>query len=73
MSKVNTRMQPGLRKAIAAMPGKTFGARKRALAEALDISVQSINNWRRVPRKRIVSIERITGVPREAMAPELYR
>lgn len=67
------RMQKGLKLAVNKMPGKTFGAKKKALADALGITVQSINRWTHVPRKRIVAVEKITQIPREAMAPDLYR
>ena len=46
---------------------------KKNLATGLEITVQSIDKWQRVPRKRIVVIERLFGVPREKLAPELYR
>ena len=43
------------------------------LARDLKITAQSINKWKRIPRSRIVAVERVTGVPREKLAPELYR
>lgn len=67
------RIQSGLRKAINAMPGKNFSDRKKALAMGLGITVQSIHKWKAVPRKRIVDVERLSGVRREVMAPDLYR
>ena len=44
----------------------------KALAAGLGIREQSINNWRRVPRGRIMQVERLTGVSRELLAPDLY-
>lgn len=67
------RMQSGLRRAINAMPGKTFAQRKLSLATGIGITVQSINKWTRAPRRRIVDIERVSGVDRKHLAPELYR
>jgi DNA-binding transcriptional regulator YdaS (Cro superfamily) len=47
----------------------------RALARAMDVHYQSIQSWvkTRVPAERIVDIERVTGVPREELRPDLYR
>lgn len=45
----------------------------RALGRALGISHATIKGWRRVPTKHILEIERLTGVPREQLRPELYR
>ena len=57
----------GLKRAALAAGGKS------ALARLLGITPQALNKWRRVPRKRILQIERLTGVPREKLAPDLYR
>ena len=60
------RIQGALRKALKAAGGR------KALAKALGIREQSINNWRRVPRGRILDVERISGVSRVELAPDLY-
>jgi len=57
----------GVRRAIKAAGGLMV------LARDLKITAQSINKWKRIPRSRIVAVERVTGVPREKLAPELYR
>ena len=44
-----------------------------ALARLLKITPQSLQKWTRIPRKRIIQIETLTGVPREKLAPDLYR
>jgi DNA-binding transcriptional regulator YdaS (Cro superfamily) len=64
----------GLRKAIKASIslGPTTSG-KRNLAIALGIAEQSINGWHKIPRMRIIAIERITGVSREDLAPDLYQ
>jgi DNA-binding transcriptional regulator YdaS (Cro superfamily) len=46
---------------------------KRALARGLGIREQAINNWKRVPRNRIMAVERLTGVPKEILAPDIFR
>lgn len=43
-----------------------------ALAEKLGISYQSIQQWRRIPAERVVDIERVTGIPRRELRPDLY-
>jgi DNA-binding transcriptional regulator YdaS (Cro superfamily) len=49
------------------------GARS-ALARALGLSPAAVLQWNgRVPAKRVVEVERLTGIPREALRPDLYR
>jgi DNA-binding transcriptional regulator YdaS (Cro superfamily) len=67
MGKHRKKRPAGLTKAIKAAGGLS------SLARLLDITPQSIIKWTKIPRKRIVSIEQLTGVPRELLAPELYR
>ena len=43
------------------------------LARELGISHAAIRQWGRVPAERVVEVERITGIPREALRPDLYR
>lgn len=43
-----------------------------ALAGALKIKVPSIYSWRRVPPARVIDLERITGIPRHEIRPDLY-
>jgi len=45
----------------------------RALARALGISHTAILQWRRVPYERLLEVEKITGIRRETLRPELYR
>jgi DNA-binding transcriptional regulator YdaS (Cro superfamily) len=45
---------------------------KSALARALGLKVQSIQQWRRIPAERVLDVERATGVPRSALRPDLY-
>lgn len=47
-----------------------------AFAKRLAISRQALWKWgrvRRVPADRLVQIERVSGVPREELRPDLYR
>ena len=61
------KISSGLKAAIKA------AGTKAALARALGITPQSIERWERIPRDRIVEIERVLGVPRATLAPELYK
>lgn len=42
------------------------------LAKRLGIRPQSLIQWRRVPLRRVVDFETVTGIPRERIRPELY-
>lgn len=42
------------------------------LATALRISSQAISQWKRVPAERVLDVERITGIPRQELRPDLY-
>ena len=67
MSPARKYSDPGLKKAIDAMGSAS------ALARALGISHVAVLRWKRVPYKHIIRIEKITGVAREDLRPELYR
>jgi DNA-binding transcriptional regulator YdaS (Cro superfamily) len=47
-----------------------------ALGRLLGLCRQTVQNWgkhdRQIPAKHIVEIERLTGVPREELRPDLY-
>jgi DNA-binding transcriptional regulator YdaS (Cro superfamily) len=45
---------------------------RRELSRLLGISHQAIAHWRRVPAERVLVIERLTGVPRHALRPDIY-
>lgn len=55
-----------LKRAIAAAGGLT------ALADPLGITPQAIWNWQEVPARRVLAVERITGVSRHDLRPDLY-
>jgi hypothetical protein len=59
-------MDAGLTKAIKAAGN---GA---ALARELGITRSALSQWRRVPQQHIIAIERITGVHRKVLRPDLY-
>jgi hypothetical protein len=48
------------------------GIVKLHLARALGITHGAVNQWRRVPAERVVAVERITGIPREVLRPDVF-
>jgi DNA-binding transcriptional regulator YdaS (Cro superfamily) len=61
--------EPGLEVAIR------LAGSMRALARALGLSHQAIVLWRntgKIPANHIIEIERITGLPRKYLRPDLY-
>ena len=62
----STRSDPGLKRAIAA------AGSIRALARALGMCHATLNKWKRIPAQRILDVERVTGVDRAELRPELY-
>ena len=43
------------------------------LAKALKLDLSAISKWSRIPADHIVAVERISGIPREELRPDLYR
>ena len=43
------------------------------LSLALGLSRGAASQWQRIPAERVVAIERLTGIPREILRPDLYR
>ena len=60
-------MKSGIQLAIEAAGGL------RPLARMLGMNHATISKWRQIPANHILEIERLTGVPREKLRPELYR
>lgn len=42
------------------------------LASLLGVRHQSFYSWKRIPAERVLEIERLTGVPRHELRPDLY-
>lgn len=45
---------------------------KAELADELGISRQALNQWRRVPHERVLEVERILGISRSVLRPDIY-
>jgi len=56
----------GLSEAIRIAGGKS------ALADKLGVRPQSVGKWRRIPYNRIIQVEKLIGISREILCPELY-
>lgn len=59
-------MDTALERAAAAVGGVA------ALGRALGISSQAISQWERAPYQRVLEIERLTGVSRHDLRPDVY-
>jgi DNA-binding transcriptional regulator YdaS (Cro superfamily) len=59
-------MNQGFQQAI-----ERAGSRSK-LAQLLGISHQAVNKWTVVPTRHIIEIERLTGVHRSLLRPDLY-
>jgi TorA maturation chaperone TorD len=58
--------EQGLEEAIKAVGGVG------ALARALGISQPSVSSWNRVPSERVIAVEKVSGVGRHVLRPDLY-
>lgn len=45
---------------------------KSELARRLGVKVQSIQQWKRIPAERVLDVEKVTGIPRHILRPDLY-
>lgn len=43
-----------------------------ALSHALGLSRGAVSQWGKVPAERVVEVERITGIPRSRLRPDLF-
>lgn len=59
-------MDEALKQAIRAVGGL------RAFARALGIAHTSVLAWAQVPPLRVLSVEKISGIPREKLRPDVY-
>lgn len=59
-------MDSNLKKAIDGAGGTT------ALARALNITTQAISQWQRVPVNRVIQVEKLSGVSRYKLRPDVF-
>lgn len=46
--------------------------RKTHLAAELNISPAAVSQWAQVPSRRVIDVEKVTGIPRHVLRPDLY-
>ena len=46
--------------------------RRVALADGLNISPGAVSQWDRVPAERVLEIERLTGISRHDLRPDVF-
>jgi hypothetical protein len=59
-------MEEALQEAIRRVGGLN------AVARALDIKAQSVIKWRVTPVLRVIPLEKLSGVPRYRLRPDIY-
>jgi DNA-binding transcriptional regulator YdaS (Cro superfamily) len=59
-------MTPGLEKI------RTNRGIAALIARELQITAQSVSDWKRVPAERVLAVEKATGIPRWELRPDLY-
>jgi DNA-binding transcriptional regulator YdaS (Cro superfamily) len=43
-----------------------------AIAEPLGVTPQAVSQWNEVPSRRVLDVERLSGIPRTELRPDLY-
>lgn len=52
---------------------KTKAGGPSALASQLgNLTSQAVSQWRRIPAERVLDVERITGIARHELRPDIY-
>jgi DNA-binding transcriptional regulator YdaS (Cro superfamily) len=44
----------------------------KALAEMLNVTPQAISQWKRIPADRVPDLERVSGIPRHELRPDMW-
>jgi DNA-binding transcriptional regulator YdaS (Cro superfamily) len=42
------------------------------VAKALKITHGAVSQWKRVPAERVLTVEKVTGIPRHLLRPDIY-
>lgn len=57
---------------IVKQAAEKAGKNLTALAKALGVTRAALHQWRRVPAERVLELERVTGVSRHDIRPDIY-
>jgi DNA-binding transcriptional regulator YdaS (Cro superfamily) len=44
----------------------------KKLADGIGLSISTVSLWKMIPPKHVLAIEKLTGIPREELRPDLY-
>lgn len=58
---------PGIAKAAEAVGGTIA-----RLAKMIGVTRSAVHQWPRIPAERVLEVERVTGVPRHELRPDIY-
>lgn len=42
------------------------------LADAIGVTHSAVSQWNQVPAERVVQVEKVTGIPREKLRPDIF-
>lgn len=45
---------------------------QQELAQRIGVTPSALSQWDRVPHLRVLTVERVTGIPRHELRPDLY-
>lgn len=69
---INAAQRAGLEAVVEAAGGYPYRIYKRLTAAGYEIGRQAPGNWRRVPSRWVLPVERELGVHRSVQRPDLY-
>lgn len=51
---------------------KKVAGSNKALAYAIGVTPQALSQWQEVPPLRVIAVERVTGISRSLLRPDIY-
>lgn len=49
-----------------------LGSHRMTISRELGITHGAVYQWKKVPAERVLEVERVTGIPRHELRPDLY-
>ena len=62
----------GMAKTPALLKALTVAGSATALADKIGITRAAVSQWKQVPAERVLEVERLTGVPRYELRPDIF-